>query len=84
MRQLLPLVKTSVVSNADPRILITLDALGISPLLTCKPTLSWDVEASKPDKRIYEAACRACGEEVGEGVLMVGDELEAYVREGEH
>lgn len=77
MRELRPIVKTSVVSNADPRILQTLDALGISPLLTYKPTLSWDVEASKPDKRIYAAACKACGEEMGEGVFMVGDELKA-------
>lgn len=70
-------VKTSVVSNADPRILLTLDALQIAPLLTCPPTLSWDVEVSKPSAEIYKAACAACGEVPGEGVMMVGDEIEA-------
>lgn len=70
-------VKISCVSNADPRILRTLSALRILPLLSCPPTLSWDVEAAKPDKRIYEAACKLCMENVGDGVIMVGDELEA-------
>lgn len=55
----------------------TLAALQITPLLTCAPTLSWDVEAGKPSARIFEAACLACGEAPGEGVIMVGDELEA-------
>ncbi|RSH87113.1 hypothetical protein EHS25_003602 [Saitozyma podzolica] len=70
-------IKISVVSNADPRILKTLDSLNILPLLTCPPTLSWDVEASKPSAEIYQAACRLCGEDIGEGVIMVGDELKA-------
>lgn len=70
-------IKTSVVSNADPRINLTLTALGIEELLTFPPTLSWDVEASKPDREIFARACAACGEAVGEGVIMVGDELEA-------
>ncbi|KAL1408668.1 hypothetical protein Q8F55_005481 [Vanrija albida] len=70
-------IKTSVVSNADPRILLTLTALGIEDLLAFPPTLSWDVEASKPDREIFARACAACGEDMGEGVLMVGDELEA-------
>lgn len=70
-------VKTSVVSNADPRILKTLDSLQILPLLTCSPTLSWDVEAAKPSVKIYEKACERCDEKVGEGIIMVGDELKA-------
>ncbi|ADV25538.1 hypothetical protein I315_04707 [Cryptococcus gattii Ru294] len=70
-------VKTSVVSNADPRILKTLDSLQILPLLTCSPTLSWDVEAAKPSVTIYEKACERCEEKVGEGIIMVGDELKA-------
>ncbi|OCF35974.1 hypothetical protein I317_00497 [Kwoniella heveanensis CBS 569] len=70
-------IKTSVVSNADPRILKTLSSLDILPHLTHPPTLSWDVEAAKPSSRIFEAACRACGEVPGEGVIMVGDELKA-------
>ncbi|CAK9783202.1 HAD-like protein [Cutaneotrichosporon oleaginosum] len=73
-------VPTSVVSNSDPRIFLTLDALEIEPLITCGPTLSWDVEAAKPDRRIYEAACKACGVDPGPGVIMVGDELEADYR----
>ncbi|BEI82632.1 hypothetical protein CcaverHIS002_0305000 [Cutaneotrichosporon cavernicola] len=73
-------VPTSVVSNSDPRILLSLDALEISQFISCGPTLSWDVEAGKPDKRIYEAACKACGVEPGPGVIMVGDELEADYR----
>ncbi|GMK56478.1 hypothetical protein CspeluHIS016_0303180 [Cutaneotrichosporon spelunceum] len=73
-------VKTSVVSNSDPRILRSLDALEITPYISCGPTLSWDVEAGKPDKRIYDAACFACGVEPGPGVIMVGDELEADYR----
>ncbi|OWZ63222.1 hypothetical protein AYX15_04743 [Cryptococcus neoformans] len=70
-------VKTSVVSNADPRILKTLDSLQILPLLACSPTLSWDVEAAKPSATIYEKACERCEEKVGEGIIMVGDELKA-------
>ena len=61
-------------------IVLTLEALGILPQLSFPPTLSWDVEHAKPDSRIYEAACKRCGEEPGEGVLMVGDELKACVR----
>ncbi|KAL7420930.1 hypothetical protein Q5752_004884 [Cryptotrichosporon argae] len=72
--------KTSAVSNADPRILRTLSALGIAQELTHAPTLSWDAELSKPDPRIFTAACAACGEKAGKGVLMVGDELEADYR----
>ena len=67
----------SVVSNADPRILHTLRALDLMPFFSSPPTLSWDVEASKPDARIYLAACKSAGEAPGEGVIMVGDELEA-------
>lgn len=70
-------IKITCVSNSDPRILRTLSALRILPLLTCPPILSWDVEAAKPDRRIYEAACKLAGEEIGDGVIMVGDELEA-------
>ncbi|KAK4689654.1 hypothetical protein P7C73_g447, partial [Tremellales sp. Uapishka_1] len=70
-------IKTSVVSNADPRILRTLEALHILPLLSHSPTLSWDVEVAKPSREIFQAACQACDEEMGEGVLMVGDELKA-------
>lgn len=57
----------------------TLEALQILPLLSVPPTLSWDVEASKPDRRIYLSACRACGFEAEKGQIMVGDELEASV-----
>jgi FMN phosphatase YigB (HAD superfamily) len=39
--------------------------------------LSWDVEVSKPDTAIYKRAVVSCGEELGPGVIMVGDELEA-------
>nr|XP_019050909.1 hypothetical protein I302_01352 [Kwoniella bestiolae CBS 10118]OCF29839.1 hypothetical protein I302_01352 [Kwoniella bestiolae CBS 10118] len=70
-------IKTSIISNADPRILKTLDSLKILPLLTYQPTLSWDVEFAKPAKEIYLAACKACQEEPGEGIIMVGDELKA-------
>ncbi|KAI9637171.1 HAD-like domain-containing protein [Dioszegia hungarica] len=73
-------IKTSVVSNADPRILKTLDALHILPLLSYPPILSWDVENSKPDRRIYDHALESCGETDRKGVLMVGDELEADYR----
>ena len=86
-------VKTSVVSNADPRIrtcnrnrpyiqyftVRTLGALSILSLLTYPPTLSWDIERSKPGPEIFQAACRACEVESGQGVIMVGDELKAYV-----
>ncbi|WVQ86281.1 hypothetical protein IAT38_008449 [Cryptococcus sp. DSM 104549] len=70
-------VKTSIVSNADPRILKTLDSLKILPLLSHSPTLSWDVEAAKPSPKIFQSACAACDETPGEGVIMVGDELKA-------
>ncbi|WVR08792.1 hypothetical protein IAU60_005850 [Kwoniella sp. DSM 27419] len=70
-------IKTSVVSNADPRILKTLESLQILPLLTHPPTLSWDVESPKPSKAIYAAACAVCEEKMDQGVLMVGDELKA-------
>lgn len=70
-------IKVSVVSNADPRILRTLSALQLTQFFTSPPTLSWDVEASKPDRAIYAAACKSAGEEMGEGVIMVGDELNA-------
>ncbi|KAK1923298.1 HAD-like domain-containing protein [Papiliotrema laurentii] len=70
-------VKVSVVSNADPRILHTLSALDILPRLSHPPTLSWDVESSKPDRAIYDAACRLCQETPGLGVVMIGDELRA-------
>ena len=88
-------VKISVVSNADPRIrepslddvkhtplknaVRTLESLSILPLLSHPPILSWDVESSKPSSEIYQAACKACDEDPGEGVMMVGDELKAYV-----
>ncbi|WWC65006.1 uncharacterized protein I303_107620 [Kwoniella dejecticola CBS 10117] len=73
-------VKTSIISNADPRILKTLDSLDILPLLTYPPTLSWDVEHAKPAAEIYKAACRKCEADPGEGVIMVGDELKADYR----
>ena len=86
-------VKVSLVSNADPRIcellppefswsfapVKTLESLHILPLLSHPPTLSWDVEISKPDPRIFQTACEACDEQPAEGVIMVGDELEACV-----
>jgi FMN phosphatase YigB (HAD superfamily) len=46
-------------------------------MLSYPPTLSWDVEVAKPDPGIFSAACHACNEVPGEGVLMVGDELKA-------
>ncbi|WVQ63476.1 uncharacterized protein L199_001629 [Kwoniella botswanensis] len=70
-------IKTSIISNADPRILKTLDSLKILSQLTYPPTLSWDVEYAKPSKEIYLSACEVCDEEPGEGVIMVGDELKA-------
>ncbi|WRT70923.1 uncharacterized protein IL334_007922 [Kwoniella shivajii] len=73
-------VKTSITSNADPRILKTLSSLEILPLLSHPPTLSWDVESAKPSSRIFHAACKACEEDVGEGVIMIGDELKADFR----
>ncbi|WVO12698.1 hypothetical protein L204_100304 [Cryptococcus depauperatus] len=68
-------VKTSIVSNSDPRILKTLYSLNILPLLSHPPTLSWDAEAAKPSPIIFQKACEMCEEEVGDGVIMVGDEL---------
>ena len=56
---------------------MTLHTLGLLERLTHKPTLSWDAEISKPDPRIFQGACKACEEESGEGVIMVGDELVA-------
>ncbi|ODO05797.1 hypothetical protein I350_04858 [Cryptococcus amylolentus CBS 6273] len=77
-------VKTGIVSNADPRIrkssffsIKTLRSLDILSHITNTPTLSWDVDASKPSLEIYQSACRMAGEELGEGVIMVGDELKA-------
>ncbi|WVQ77150.1 hypothetical protein IAR50_006833 [Cryptococcus sp. DSM 104548] len=70
-------VKTGIVSNADPRILRTLESLNILSHITNTPTLSWEVDASKPSPEIYQSACRMAGEEPGEGVIMVGDELKA-------
>jgi len=70
-------VKISVVSNADPRILNTMKSLSILDLLSHPPTLSWDAEASKPSPLIFQKACVICQEEIGEGVIMVGDELKA-------
>jgi hypothetical protein len=64
--------------NAD-QIVKTLEALGILPLLSHPPILSWDVEAAKPSSEIFEQACEVCEEEPGQGVMMVGDELKAYV-----
>lgn len=55
----------------------TLDSLKILPLLSFPPTLSWDVEASKPDSAIYQLVLQSCNEQAGEGVMMVGDELVA-------
>jgi FMN phosphatase YigB (HAD superfamily) len=84
-------IKAGVVSNADPRIcrspmglnadqiVKTLEALGILPLLSYPPILSWDVEAAKPSSEIFEQACEVCEEEPGQAVMMVGDELKAYV-----
>jgi FMN phosphatase YigB (HAD superfamily) len=84
-------IKTGVVSNADPRIrgssmgpvadqiVKTLEALGILPLLSYPPILSWDVEAAKPSSEIFERACEVCEEEPGQRVMMIGDELKAYV-----
>ncbi|KAJ9091089.1 hypothetical protein QFC19_009263 [Naganishia cerealis] len=71
-------VKTGLVSNADDRILKTLGALGITPLLTHGTTISQVAGYEKPDPRIFQTACRSAGiERCEEGVLMVGDEVEA-------
>lgn len=58
-----------------------MSALDLTKFMSYPPTLSWNVEASKPDPKIYLRACEACGEEPGEGIIMVGDELKAYVRQ---
>ena len=62
----------------------TLDALDITPLLTGGTTISQLAGFEKPDRRIFEQACRQAGIEPSEdaeyryeGVLMIGDELEA-------
>jgi FMN phosphatase YigB (HAD superfamily) len=62
----------------------TLDALEITPLLTAGTTISQLAGFEKPDPRIFEAACRKAEIEPLEdadrrydGVLMIGDELEA-------
>jgi len=64
--------------NAD-QLVKTLEALGILPLLSYPPVLSWDVEAAKPSSEIFHRACEVCEEEPDQGVMMVGDELKAYV-----
>lgn len=74
--ELLPLTFLSF-SNPSMFVVKTLDSLQILPLLTCSPTLSWDVEAAKPSATIYEKSCERCEEKVGEGIIMVGDELKA-------
>ena len=66
-------------AGAKEEVVKTLESLSILPLLSHPPTLSWDVEVSKPSPGIFEEACQACDEQVGEGVIMVGDELKAYV-----
>lgn len=69
---------------ADSGTVKTLDALEITPLLTARTTISQLAGFEKPDPRIFEAACRKAGIEPSEdaerryeGVLMIGDELEA-------
>jgi FMN phosphatase YigB (HAD superfamily) len=61
------------------QIVKTLEALGILPLLSYPPVLSWDVEAAKPSSELFDRACEVCEEEPSQGVMMVGDELKAYV-----
>ena len=61
----------------------TLSSLGILPLLSSPPTLSWDTATPKPEPNIFRTACASAGvpisDQNGQGVIMVGDELEAYV-----
>ena len=64
-------------SHAQLTTVNTIRSLGILDKLSYPPTLSWDVELAKPDPGILLAACKACDEVPGEGVLMVGDELKA-------
>lgn len=63
--------------SLSDEIVKTLDALSILPLLSYPPTLSWDVEVSKPSAEIYRQACQTCQEDIGDGLIMVGDELKA-------
>ncbi|CED84819.1 Predicted hydrolase (HAD superfamily) [Phaffia rhodozyma] len=49
-------VRTGVLSNADDRILMVLDSLSISPLLSSPPTLNYTSGYSKPDARIFHFA----------------------------
>lgn len=59
----------------------TLESLDLLPrLITAGATISQHAGCEKPDKKIYELACEAASVEVGEGVLMVGDELAASVK----
>jgi hypothetical protein len=58
----------------------TLESLDLLPrLITAGATISQHAGCEKPDKKIYELACEAAGVKIGEGVLMVGDELVASV-----
>ena len=57
----------------------TLEALHILPLLSYPPVLSWDVGASKPASEMFDRACELCEEQTVQGIIMVGDELDAYV-----
>ncbi|QRV94240.1 haloacid dehalogenase [Ceratobasidium sp. AG-Ba] len=70
-------VKTGLVSNADLRILKALDDLGATSLFD--PTIISEREGiEKPDRRMWEIACRRAGVEPGEAA-HVGDEYDADV-----
>lgn len=77
-------VKIGVVSNTDGRMHSVLSDLGILDFIQRSGgtvTLSQEVGMSKPDKRIFERACRDAGvsqiDGGWKGVVMVGDELDA-------
>ncbi|KAG9103764.1 hypothetical protein FRC06_008222 [Ceratobasidium sp. 370] len=70
-------VRTGLVSNSDSRILEALDDLGVMPFLD--PALVSEREGiEKPDRRIWELACRRAGVEADEAA-HVGDEYHADV-----
>lgn len=70
-----------IIALLKPFSVNTMSALDLTEFMSYPPTLSWTVEASKPDPRIYLKACEACGEHPGEGVIMIGDELKACARQ---
>ncbi|KAG8686217.1 hypothetical protein FRC08_012680, partial [Ceratobasidium sp. 394] len=70
-------VRTGLVSNADLRILKALDDLGAMSFLD--PAVVSEREGiEKPDRKMWELACRRAGVELGEAA-HVGDEYHADV-----